>query len=336
MRSDERVAEILNLLAGPTQEFRAAIATTADEVRNLLESGKPGANGNAERAAAELGEFAARHIDAEQFVRLFSDDTRLDKQSIETIQLGLETLEELSGREQRLISFEVPQDGDLVETVRRALADVGRAFGAARTVEMSRTGRYRVNEYARSLGSFPYARWSRTERRIAPPIVVELHGSDMRVAGLAEFLDGSQKIVLVVRDQCPPAPLVRLVTPRTFVLQTGEPKDLERLIKWDGPGIAAVVGDSAAHFVHDPAAGNTVWQRITIVKDAEEPKKAVGSLSVSQQAEELEQLRALAAKPPVVAAAPPEAATAEPQAPSDPVDKLAAWLLSQADLSGLD
>ncbi|MFQ6045988.1 MAG: hypothetical protein ACE5PT_06470, partial [Gemmatimonadales bacterium] len=155
MPSDERVTQILDILAGPTQEFRAAIATTADEVRNLLESRRPGTNGNAERAAAELGEFAAEHIDVQRFAGLFSDDAKLDKQSIETIQLGLETLRELAEREHRLITFEVPQGGNMVETVRRALADVGRAFGAARTVEMSRTGQYRFNEHARSLGSFP-------------------------------------------------------------------------------------------------------------------------------------------------------------------------------------
>ncbi len=63
-----------------------------------------------------------------------------------------------------------------------------------------------------------------------------------------------------------------------------------------------------------------------------EPKQSLGGLSGFQQAQEVRQLVALAKQP---AAAPsPAGEAAEGAAPlSDPVDKLAAWLLTQADLS---
>jgi hypothetical protein len=338
MPSDERVDRVLEALAQPTQAFRATIATTAEEVRNFLATHGASTNGNAERTAAELGEFAAGRIDFARFMSLFGDAATLDQHALETIARGLETLTELAGREHTLFVCEVPSGDDLVRVVGRALADVGRAFGAARTVEMTRTRQYRYNEHARSLGSFPYTRWNRSERRVAPPIVVQVDGADLRVAGLAEFLDGSQKIVLVVRDPSPPAPLVRLITPKTMVLQTSDPGKLIRLTSYDGPGVAALVSGAAAHFIHDPAAGRAMWDRLAITADPDRvPHKPVGPLSPAQQAEELEQLRALAAKPaaaPAVPEADGQAAAVAP--PADPVDRLASWLLSQADLSGVE
>ena len=88
--------------------------------------------------------------------------------------------------------------------------------------------------------------------------------------------------------------------------------------------------DSTAQFVHDPNGGDTPAQRLTLISMPEKPPRmSVGGLSGKQQAEELAQLQALAGAG--GAAAP--SATAAPAAPADPVDKLAAWLLSQADLS---
>ena len=62
------------------------------------------------------------------------------------------------------------------------------------------------------------------------------------------------------------------------------------------------------------------------------PRKPVGGVSVSQQSEELMQLKSLAGQTAVKPAAEPVTA---PAASSDPVDKLAAWLLNQADLKDL-
>jgi len=60
-------------------------------------------------------------------------------------------------------------------------------------------------------------------------------------------------------------------------------------------------------------------------------KKRSGPFTVAQQREELEQLAALQS---AAAAAVPVAAVAVAET-ADPVDKLAAWLLQQADLSGV-
>jgi hypothetical protein len=161
-------------------------------------------------------------------------------------------------------------------------------------------------------------------------------------AALAEFLDGTQKIVLVVRGACAPAALVRLITPGTFVLQTADGAGLDRFAAWEGPGIAALVHESAARFTHDPTRGAAPWERIAIDSlPARDPRAAVGGASGAQQSEELRQLRQLAARPEDAPAPAPLPTTASgratPTAPvaTDPADKLAAWLLAQADLEGL-
>ncbi len=337
MLSDERIEPARKALSGQTQTFRSALATTIEQVRSFLNAHRSADDGKVERIAAELGPFASDRIDAERFSALFTSTLKLDGLTLEVIEKALETLNELAARHDDLFVVDVAAGGSLPDTVAAALEEVGRAFGAARVFELSKLGRFPNNEHARSLGSFPFGRWSTGERRLAPPLVVTVDGSDLRAEGLAQFMDGAQKIVLVVRGESAPAPLVRLVTPGTLVLQTTEAADLDRLAAWEGPGVGALVPESAARFVHNPMAGSEPWDRLTINHLPENRRRRpVGGVSVAQQAEELRQLTALSVGPlgAMVAAAGPAAPAAQP-APTDPVDKLAAWLLSQADLKDL-
>ncbi len=162
--------------------------------------------------------------------------------------------------------------------------------------------------------------------------MVDIDGGDLRAASLAEFIDGRQRILLVVEGECPPAPLVRLIAPGTFVLQTHDGSGLDRLAAWQGPGIAALVPDCAVQFVHDPAAGAASWERLQILSVPERPpRRPVSGLSVAQQIEEMDLLQSLAARPAGAAAAASPAGAAA--AAADPADRLATWLLSQVDLS---
>jgi hypothetical protein len=90
---------------------------------------------------------------------------------------------------------------------------------------------------------------------------------------------------------------------------------------------------SAAQFVHDPAAGSSPEARLELVSLPEgNPKTAVGGMSVRQQLDELEQLTTLAGRPSADGEG-GEAAAPKAGPVATKVDKLAAWLLSQADLS---
>ncbi|MGD2135345.1 MAG: hypothetical protein PVF27_04255 [Gemmatimonadales bacterium] len=334
MPSDERMDRALEAMASQRDAFRSALGTTVEQVQSFLnEYESPSTNGRAERIGAELGPFAAGRIDTGRLASLVSDEKEIDALTLETIAKARDTIRELVEMDGALFSAQVPPGGNLYKTVHTALEEIGRAFGAVRIFELTRSGSYRGNEHARSLGSFPFDKWSKGERRLAPPLVVSVDGADLK-AGLSDFLDGAQKIVLVVRAPCAPAPLVRLITPRTFVLQTTDPADLAKVAEWDGPGVAAIVPDECARFAHDPAAGTTPWQRLTIHHLPERPPRlTIGGKSGAQQAEELAQLRALAERPAAEAAEAAGGAGAPvPPAPADPVDKLAAWLLQQADL----
>jgi hypothetical protein len=179
-----------------------------------------------------------------------------------------------------------------------------------------------------ALESFPPNLWNRAEKGCAPPLVLEVEGADLKAASLGDLLEGSQKIVLVVNGPAAPAPLVRLITPGMTVIQSDDPLDLAALSATPGPGIAALMPEGAAKFVHAPG-GKSLNERLTVSSLPEqEPKKALGSISVFQQVEELRQLRALAASVQIPAAAEEEAASAG--AEMDEAGQLAAWLIHQA------
>lgn len=335
MPSDDRIALAAEAVAVQAGAFRSALATTIEQVRDYLARHRAPADGPAERCGAELGDFASDRIDTERFGRLFLSADGAEPAAIAPIERALDTLAALTAERDTLFRVTVDEGGNLREAVARTLAHVGRAFGAARVVALSQSDRYRDAEHADLVGAFPFERWNKTERRVAPPLVVVVHGRDLRPAGLVEFLDGAQKIVLIVNGKCPPASLVRLVSPSTFVLQTVDGTGLDRFAGWRGPGVAALVTDSAARFVHDPAAGAALHDRLTVHHaPRERPRKPLGGISSAQQMEELEQLTALGARPARVPAplpAEPESAPAR-AAPASSADRLAAWLISQADL----
>jgi len=331
MPSDPRTELALKALAGDIRAFRSAMATTIEQMRGFRESHDSAKDGRVAHLAAELGPFAAGRIDVDRFAGVFHDAVKLDRVTLETIDKAVATLGDLSSRGERLFVTDVESGASLRDAVESALADVGRAFGATRVFETARYGRFPANDHARSLGSFPFSRWSSAERRLGPPLVVEVDGADVRAASLADYMDGTQKIVLVVRGESTPVPLVRLITPGTFVLQSVDGLELDRLAAWDGPGIAALVTDTAARFAHDPGADERL--HIGFAPDGAR-RKAIGGVSLAQQEEEIRQLRSLGAQ------AGPGGETgrapATVGASSDPVDKLAAWLLTQADLRDVE
>ncbi len=337
MPSDDRVDLVFQALAGQRDAFLAALGTTADQVDHYI-ANHGNSNGTRERMTVELGPFAGSRIDGERFSSLFATAS-LDGRLRKTIQKARDTIRDLAALDRDLFLVDVPSGGNLTATVGQALERIGRAFGAARAFDQARSGAVTRTKGTPSLDGFAFPEWSRRERALAPPLVVTVDGADLRTGGVAEFLDGSQKIVLIVRGEAPPAPLVRLITPGTFVVQTHVVSGLDRFAAWDGPGVAALMPESAAVFTHDPAAGAAPWQRLSIGSvPSREPTRPAGGLSPRQQAEELRQLTAMAeaAKPsgPVRGdAAAGGIPAGAPEATADPVDKLAAWLLQQADLT---
>ncbi len=342
MPSDQRLAQVLEALAPHFAVFRTMVDATISDVRDYLVASARTSNGHLQRVSHELGPFGVERLDVAAFASLVAEPEALDRMTRETVEKALNTLTVMVSREDDLFFIDAAKSHGLGRGVSHALAEIGRVFGAVHIVNRVRTGRFRYGDHARSLGSYPFDRWTRAERQLVPPLTVLVDGHDLRATELAEFLDGAVKLILIVRGQAAPAPLVRLITPQTFVMQSTDPDDVAKLLGWNGAGIVAFMPEGAARFHHDPVAGAELWNRLSVTHmPSEEPRKSVGPTTVGQQVEELRQLRALVWRPvvetPSATPAPdtPDTTAARDE-PVDPADKLAAWLLSQVDLSNVE
>jgi len=328
MPSDDRARLALEALAGPVQAFRSTLARTADEVAQLVQVHSATRETRSVRFAAELGPFARGRISTERFAALLETQPRVNGAAAEVVRRAHGTLKGLLERGDDLFRLSLDGKLSLHDAVAARLADLGRAFGAAR-VARDVQAQLPPDRHAPALERFPFAQWNRAERRLAPPLVVEARGADLLAAGLAEFLDGRVKLVLVVTGDASPAPLARLIAPRTYVQQTGAASDLAGLASWDGPAVAALVPSGACRFLHDPQAGRTTPERLRIDHlPAEPPRKGIDGISAAQQADELAMLQSLSQPAGI-----PAGAQSGGTAPADPAAQLAAWLLAQTDLT---
>lgn len=323
MRSEQLRTRALEALAPRREAYRSAIAAAVDEVRALVDRQRAPDDGKADRVAAELGAFAAGRIDTERFSALLSDDDRLDADALDEVEIALAALTELLEADASLYTCRVPAGGDLRDAVRAALARAGRAFGAGRAVESVRSGSSPV-PYGKGFGP---EQWNRAERGIAPPLVVEVEGADLRVAGLAEYLEGAQAIVLVVRKPAPPAALARLIVPGTLVVQDTSADALGELAAWSGPAVVAVVPEGAAVFRYRPEEEGP--GELTVTSVPEEAPRAIGTMSAPRQRADLDLLELLEG---AVTGRVVVAATGAVVEREDPADRLAAWLLRQATI----
>ena len=151
-------------------------------------------------------------------------------------------------------------------------------------------------------------------------------------------------LVFLAEGPCPPAPLVPLLSPDVFLLQTSNAADLSAIGTLDGTAVIAVLPEGAAEWVHDPAGGDTLGQRLTIRAMPEtDGVRSMAGLSAWRQREDLAQLAVLAEAARGGAKVGAAAATgrasdngAQGEEPTEPVDLLAAWLIRQADLTAAD
>lgn len=358
MPSDPRIAQALDALAGPIEAFRSTLANTSEQIRLLISTRVERNGALVETARAELGEFAAERIDPDRMAKLLS---KVEPPAIEhgdVVNRALDVCYELLAQRENLFRVVVEEGEDLRVAVGRALAEIGKAFAVTRIVDLVVQEQYRASEHAALLEGHPFEHWSRAERAVGLALVVCVAGRDLRIGGLADFLDRSIKLVLVVDGEAPPAPLVRLITPGVLVIQTADPGELQWIARHDGPGVVALMPDSAAQFRHDPDAGAALADRMVVTQLPEKKPRRLGISSVFQQRQDLKQLAALAVAPKTSlqsnAPAPPvppvetreagypgvasavEAPVVEGPASAsstDAVDKLSAWLLEHADLT---
>lgn len=244
------------------EAFHSQVSLASEEVREWHLHHEDAVADPAGVLAAELGTFAAGRIDPARMASVVGVEDAPDPVLHHVMALAQERFETLVHRGDEAFRVVLPPGGDLRDAVRDALAELGRAFAMGRAVEKARTHRFAPDEDHLLLRPWPFHRWAPSEAAMAPPLVVELDGSDLRASGLAEFLDGRVRVVLRVRGQAPPAALARLVSPGVFVAQvTGEAEEaLARLVAAEAPGVVACFEPDAGAigFVHDPVRGLAV------------------------------------------------------------------------------
>ena len=331
MPFEDRSPAILRALRGSVDVYEAAIRAAMDRVDSLLAWSANGEDPS--RRDDDLGPFALDRIDVARFAALDAKHWLIDVNERSILLEARRVLGEYAALDPRRLIVDVPSGGRMGAAVMLAFADLGRAFGAMLAAEMIRRGRYDPAEHAPPSGGFPRYRWNRAERDAAPPLLVTVDGADVWAGDLAPFVDGSQRLMLLVRSPAPPAPLVRLITPGALVFQTSnDDTAVELLTKYSGaPSIGALVPEGCAEFVHTPGTGPAISQRTTVSVRPQGRRKPLPGWTLWQQDQELQQLLALAAPPPVAITSPAaegHAATAEP------ADRLAAWLLAQAEPLG--
>lgn len=348
MPSDDRTRLALAALAEPCSRFRSSVAVARDQMAAYLAANRtPGSPGSGPDPLA-LGHFAAGRIDTARLSGVLTTDAALADETGDRIEQCIAVVDELLARGDDLFTCVVEPGADFRATVDAAFANVGRVFGAVLAFQAAKARAWRPEHHNALLRGFPYTRWNRSERLLAPPMVIEVDGADLRGEQLADYTDGHARIAIVVRGPGAPAPLVRLLSPGTLVMQATDAGALETLAKADGPAVMALVPETAARFTHTPGAGTRVHERLHIeYVPAEPPKHGIGGRSAWQQREELELLVELGRAPeplvaPIAAAAAAAHAStgngATPPAASAPpassVDALASWLLGAAGFTG--
>ena len=332
MPSDARVLGALDLFAESIDRFRSAVVATLEDVRGALALARSHGMDRTERLQTQLGPFADGRVDLSRLAAVLDGERGLGPVAERRLQGAYETLQDIAVRGPDLFCVAVPAGTPVVTAVSAQLAAIGRAFGAARVAASARGAEATIGmSDEQAMARFGFSEWSSAERRIAPPLIVSANGRDLNAGGLASVLDGSIKIVLVVDGPCAPVPLVRLITPNLFVMQAHEIEELQALAAWPGAGIGALMPPTGRRFVHDPAAGPALWQRLVVSLSRDGQVSRIGGSSAGQQVEEILQLEALAAQSSAYVALPvstPMASNTE-----DRIQRLAAWLLQHGSLT---
>jgi hypothetical protein len=343
--ADHPSASARKLLDRQAEAHRSALTEALEEARGALRSLRSRGNGQAGRVARELGALASGPLDPERFAALLERDPGMDPEHLEIFEKAVSILEWATDESARVAEVSVEDAETLAQAVERVLRHRGRAFGAVRVLALLRSGEFQAGEHASLLEGIPFRDWRTVERQVAPPLIVTTPGHRLdTLAALAPLMDGGMKILLLAEGPTPPAPLARLIAPGILVAQAHDPGVLGRIGAFPGPAVAALVPESCAAFIHDPgtevADGDAApVLRILSLPDST-PRSWVGGMSPGQQARDLELLRAWSRAPdgpPGSSVAAPEGGSKDDEAKErdptiEPAERLAAWLLSQAEL----
>ena len=321
MPSEERSALALQAIRPRIDMFHAALTVTINQVRGLL----TGTGNTANDQSASLGKFAQGKMDLDRFATFTPKAPSIAPEVEAPVRAAEKVLKSLLEEGDDLFIVKIQDGRGLGHSLSVRLAHIGRAFAAARVIDLAKNDAYKEDKHADTLMRFPYAVWNSTERSLAPALLVEVSGQDFKPSAIVPLLDTNMKIVFSVSGDAPAAALSRAISPGVFVQQEIGDASLEAFSAFKGIAVAAFLPSTAVSFVHDPSSGSTVYDHfVSLTFPKEVRKRSIGGISPAQQAEDYTLLESLSVPPELTA-----------EAASDPAGKLSAWLLSQTNLSDL-
>jgi hypothetical protein len=328
MQSDERASAALSALKPEIAQYRFVVSSTLERAQALLASESAPA-----KTGTVLGQFASGRIDPEKFAMISSGTAPLDAVGRAMLERAMETLNSLLDSGDNLFLLSVAHRSSVAGAIRDRIATFGSAFAAAAIIEVIRRRTYDPAVHGLWVQDQPFESWTPSERRLLPPLVVRVDGTEVDPSALAPLIDGRLRLVLLIDGQTSPALLARLVSPGVFVSQGSDVSVLDTLKDLEAPAIVAIMSGPEARFTHDPRGGWASWQRIRIASLPDAPiRKAVGSRSAWQQREDIAYLRSLADLPALNSNGAP---TRVPVAKGDPTERLTEWLLEQSSVAGV-
>jgi len=184
MQFEEQKACALDAIRSRIDQFHAALTVTSQQVRGLLAGSS---DTEADRAEA-LGFFAKGKVNMERFNSFARKSPRIEADAEAPVRAAQEVLQSLLAQGDDLFIIDMNEGKGLGHSLSVRLASIGRAFAAARVVDLAKNGAYKEDKHAATLERFPYAQWNSSERALAPALMVNVSGEDSNPLRLCRYL----------------------------------------------------------------------------------------------------------------------------------------------------
>ena len=194
MPFEERTQLALEAIRPRIDLFHSALTVTVNQVQGLL----AGSGNTAEDQSAALGKFAQGKMNLDRFASFAPKAARIDAEAEAPVREAQKVLKSLLAEGDDLFILKTEPGRGLGHQLSVRLAKIGRAFAAARVVDLAKNGAYKEDKHADTLARFPYSVWNSSERSLTPPLLVEVSGQDFKPSAIVPLLDTNMKIVFNV------------------------------------------------------------------------------------------------------------------------------------------
>jgi len=144
MQFEEKKASALNAVRSRIDQFHAALIVTEEQVRGLLS----GSSKTEDDRSEALGYFAKGKVNMERFNTFAPKVRRLENDAEAPVRAAQAVLKSLLAEGDDLFIVDMQDGKGLGHSLSVKLAHIGRAFAAARVVDLAKNGAYKEDKHA--------------------------------------------------------------------------------------------------------------------------------------------------------------------------------------------